>query len=96
MINSTFCVSVTTEYSTAESGRKNAAMLTNATLRRKLGLNPKYANDGTIKRALKSAIGRVLKKTGMGAKANEIDYVTFKVEKDAKDIVDVERYVRDF
>ena len=32
----------------------------------------------------------------MGAKANEIDYVTFKVEKDAKDIVDVERYVRDF
>ena len=96
VINSTFCVSVTTEYSTAESGRKNAAMLTNATLRRKFGMNPRYADDGKTKRALKSAFGRVLKKTGIGAKTDDIDYVTFKVEKGATDIVDVEPFVRNF
>ena len=96
VINSTFCVSVTTEYSTTESGRKNAAMLTNATLRRKLGMNPKYANDGTVKRALKSVFGRVLSKTGMASKVQDIDYVTFKVESGVKDIIDVEPYVRDF
>ena len=68
VINKTFCVSVTTEYSTAESGRKNAAMLTNATLRRKFGLSPSYAQDGKMKRSVKSVFGRVLKKTGLGAK----------------------------
>lgn len=96
VINSTFCVSVTTEYSTAESGRKNAAILTNATLRRKLGMNPKYANDGTVKRAVKSVFGRVLKKTGVASKADETDYVTFKVVTGGDDIVDVKPFVRDF
>jgi len=96
VVNSTFCVSVTTEYSTEESGRKNAAMLTNATLRRKFGMKPSYANDSDVKRALKSAFGRVLKKTGMALKADEVDYVTFKVVTGGKDIVDVEPFVRDF
>ena len=96
VINSTFCVSVTTEYSTAESGRKNAAILTNATLRRKLGMNPKYANDGTVKRAVKSVFGRVLKKTGVASKADETDYVTFKVISGGNDIVDIKPFVRDF
>lgn len=96
VINSTFCVSVTTEYSTTESGRKNAAMLTNATLRRKFGMNPRYAKDNELKRTLKSAFGRVLKKTGMGSKAVEVDYVTFKVEQGAKEIIDVEPFERNF
>ena len=96
VINKTFCVSVTTEYSTSESGRKNAAMLTNATLRRKLGMTPSYANDSETSRALKSVFGRVLKKTGLGAKIEQPDYVTFEVVKDAKDIKDVEPFLRNF
>ena len=71
-------------------------MLTNATLRRKLGMNPKYADDGTVKRAIKSVFGRVLKKTGVGVKSDDIDYVTFKVVTGGTDIEDVEPYVRDF
>ena len=89
-------MSVTTEYSTPESGRKNAAILANATLRRKLGLNPSYAKDGELKRTLKSVFGRVLSKTGMASKVQDIDYVTFKVETGAKDIIDVEPFVRNF
>ena len=87
---------MTTEYSTAESGRKNAAMLTNATLRRKFGLSPSYAQDGKMKRSVKSVFGRVLKKTGLGAKVIETDYVTFEVLKGDKDIRDVTPFERKF
>ena len=96
VINESFCVSVTTEYSTAESGRKNSAMLTNATLRRKFGLSPSYARDGKMARFTKSVFGRVLKKTGLGAKINETDYVTFEVIKGDKDIREVTPFERNF
>ena len=96
VINETFCVSVTTEYSTAASGRKNSAMLTNATLRRKFGLSPSYAKDSKMTRALKSVCGRVLKKTGLGAKISETDYVTFEVLKGDKDIREVTPFERNF
>lgn len=96
VVNSTFCVSVTTEYSTAESVRKNANIYLNATLRRKLGLNPSYRRDGDVKRMIKSVFGRVLQKTGMGAKEPFQDNVTFKVFADDLTVHDVAPYPRDF
>ncbi|MEP6344009.1 MAG: hypothetical protein ABJ275_11915 [Maricaulaceae bacterium] len=96
VINETFCVSVTTEYSTAESGRKNAAILTNATLRRKFGFSPSYAEDSEMTRSIKSILGRVLKKTGLGAKVTRTDYVTFEVRKGDQNIYDVTPFERNF
>lgn len=95
--NTAFCVSVTTEYSTKESGMKNAAMVANATMRHKLGLDPSWSKDGEAKRYAKAMLGRVLKKTGMASSSNKPDMVTFKVDPKAPDyLVDTDPYVRNF
>ena len=96
VINETFCVSVSTEYSTRESLKKNDAMLTNATLRHRFGLSPSYAKDGELTRTLKSVFGRVLKKTSLSAKLVFDDYVTFKVIKGENEIKDIDPFIRDF
>lgn len=95
--NQSFCVSVTTEYSTVASGRRNAAMITNATLRRKFGMNPSYWNAGPTENYIKSVFGRVIKKTGLAAKVDHKDFVTFKIDPAAKGyIVDTEPFERNF
>lgn len=95
--NQSFCVSVTTEYSTRESGMKNAAMITNATLRHRLGLNPKYEKDGLVKRQVKSVFGRVIKKSGLLPNNTEPDLVTFRLDSGVSGyIVDVEPFERRF
>ena len=95
--NQTFCVSVTTEYSTQKSGMKNAAMLTNAALRRYFGMNPSYRNDGEMKRKVKSIFGRALSKTKLAPDNTDLDMVSFKVVDHAKGfIVDVDPFVRNF
>ncbi len=95
--NQTFCVSVTTEYSTRETGMKNAAMLTNATLRHRLGMNPSYANDGDMARKLKSVVGRVLRKTPLVPDMTTTDMVTFRIDETAESfVVDTEPYPRTF
>jgi len=78
--NIEFCVSVTTEYSTRESGLKNAAMVTNATLRQKFGMNPSWSEDGEIKRYVKAMVGCVLKATGTASSTNRPDIVRFKID----------------
>ncbi|MEM7729596.1 MAG: hypothetical protein AAF311_10020 [Pseudomonadota bacterium] len=95
--NETFCVSVTTEYSTRESATKNAAMLTNATLRRYLKAEPLYERDGPFARRVKSVAGRALRKTPLAADTSPPDLVTFRIDGDAEGfIVDVEPFERDF
>ncbi len=95
--NQSFCVSVTTEYSTVASGRRNAAMLTNATLRHKFGMSPSYWKAGPAENYIKSVFGRVIKKTGLAAKVNRKDYVTFKIDPDSDNyVVDVEPFERNF
>ncbi len=95
--NQTFCVSVTTEYSTRESGMKNAAMVTNATLRHRLGLNPSYEKDGELKRKMKSYLGRVLGKTSIMPDTTTADMVTFRIDANADGyIVDTDPYPRTF
>lgn len=95
--NETFCVSVTTEYSTPESAMKSAAMMSNATLRRYLGLTPLYENDGPVARRLKSIAGRVIRKTPLAKNNTSADMVTFKVDASVDGfLVDVEPFVRNF
>jgi len=95
--NESFCVSVTTEYSTQESGLKNAAMLTNATLRHRFGMDPSFARDGDLKRRIKSVAGRVLRKTKLAPDTTKPDMVTFKIDAEAKNfMVDVEPFQRSF
>jgi len=95
--NSAFCVSVTTEYSTRESGMKNAAMMANATLRHKFGLDVSYEKDGPAGRYVKSVFGQVLKKTGIVHKTTVKDMVSFTIDPDNPDfIVDVEPFERNF
>ena len=95
--NQSFCVSVTTEYSTRQSGMKNAAMTTNSILRSRFGLDPSYTKDGNVKRQIKSILGRVIKKTSFAPDTTKPDMVTFKVDpKAANFIVDIEPFQRNF
>ena len=95
--NASFCVSVTTEYSTRESSRKNAAMMTNSALRRYLKLNPLYEKDGAVARSVKSLAGRVIRRTSLAPDTTQPDMVTFKVDPKVDGyIVDVEPEERAF
>lgn len=95
--NTAFCVSVTTEYSTRESGMKNAAMIANATLRHRFGIESSYRDTGPLGRQFKSVFGRAIRKAGLAAANGKIDMVTFKIDPSAPNyIVDTEPYQRDF
>ena len=95
--NSSFCVSVTTEYSTRESGIKNANMVANAALRSKFGRAPQYASDGELKRYVKSGLGVALRKMGYVAKSNGPDMVRFKIDANVEGyVVPTEPFIRDF
>jgi len=76
---------------------KNAAMLTNATLRHRFSMDPSYARDSDLKRRIKSVTGRVLRKTGLAPDTTKPDMVTFRVDENADGfIVDVEPFQRSF
>lgn len=95
--NQTFCVSVTTEYSTRQSAMKNAAMITNAALRHRFGMNPSYSQDGPLKRQVKSLFGRVINKAGLVPDTTHTDMVTFKVDSNVPGyVVDTEPFERTF
>ncbi len=95
--NRTFCVSVTTEYSTRESGMKNAAMITNSVLRHRLGMNPSYKDDSAVARQVKSVFGRVIKKAGLLPDKSQPDVVTFKLDPNAPNyLVDIDPFERCF
>ncbi len=95
--NKGFCVSVTTEFSSKESALKNAAMIANATMRHKMGLNPTWTDASPIGRALQSSFGLVLKKTGMAKKIEKDDYVVFKLSMDAPGNIErIDPFIRDF
>ena len=95
--NMTYCVSVTTEYSTRESTLKNAAMYTNAVLRRKFGASPSWATASAPEKIVKAGAGYMLRKIGVLDMLKAEDIVTFKVDKSAPGYVrDVEPYARAF
>lgn len=95
--NMGFCVSVTTEFSSKESALKNAAMIANATLRSKAGMNPSWTDASPFTRTVQSTLGLVLKKSGLASKIVKPDYVTFKLSNEVPgNIVAVEPFIRDF
>jgi len=95
--NQSYCVSVTTEYSTRESGIKNANMIANAALRSKFGMTPNFHSDGALKRMLKTGVGTSLKKFGFVRKSDAPDMVAFRIDPKVKGFVDlVEPFERDF
>jgi len=95
--NQSYCVSVTTEYSTPESTVKNAAMYTNAVLRRKLGRNPNWRNASKPEKYIKAGVGKVLRKIGVLDTLKAEDMVSFKIDKTVPGYVrDVEPYARVF
>ncbi len=95
--NNEFCVSVTTEYSTRESGLKNAAMIANATFREKFGASSGYSAQSKSSRLVRSVFGRTLKKVGIAAHVKPKDMVTFKIDPSVDGfIVDTEPFERNF
>ena len=95
--NRAFCVSVTTEYSTRASALKNSAMLANAVMRSRLGLNPSYERDHPAIRRTKSVLGRAMKKAGLVPDTSEPDMVRFRIDPDVDGyVVPTEPFVRDF
>ena len=87
--NGSFCVSVTTEYSTRECVIKNNNMIANAALRRKFGLSPQYDKDGKIKRYAKFGLGKMLQKTGYIDRNEVPDVVEFTIGKVRTKMTDV-------
>ena len=95
--NSEFCVSVTTEYSTRESGIKNAAMVANATWREKFGGGSTYGQQSKAGRVMRSVFGRTLRKVGVAAHTKPTDMVSFKIDPCVPGfIVDTEPFERNF
>lgn len=95
--NSSFCVSVTTEYSTRECVIKNNNMIANAALRNAFGFNPSYDRDGLLKRYAKTGAGVVLRRMGYIKRNDSPDMVDFKIDPKVEGyIVKVEPFVRDF
>jgi len=95
--NSTYCVSVTTEYSTRESAFKNSVMYTNAVLRQRFGVKSRWAASSLPEKYVKSVAGRVLRKVSAYKANNGDDMVTFKIDNASKGyVVDVEPFARNF
>lgn len=95
--NGSFCVSVTTEYSTRECVIKNNNMLANAALRGKFGFKPSYDQDGALKRTAKAGMGVVLRKTGYIERNDTPDMVSFKIDPKAEGfVVLTDPFLRDF
>lgn len=95
--NSTFCVSVTTEYSTKASVFKNAGMIANATLRQKFGMKPSWSEETHPERMAKFVLGKLIKTLPSGEKPEDLDLVTFKLDPNAPGfVVDTEPFYRDF
>ncbi len=95
--NQSFCVSVTTEYSTKESAFKNAVMYTNGILSQRLGITSNWSGASLPEKYIKSLAGRALRKIGAHKQSDKMDFVTFKIDKSAPDyVVDIEPVVRNF
>ena len=95
--NMSFCVSVTTEYSTPESSFKNSVMYANAVLRRKMGRSPDWRSAGRTEKFVKAGAGKILRKIGVLDTLKPEDMVTFTVDKAAPNFIrDVEPFQRAF
>ena len=94
--NQSFCVSINTEFATLESITKISNMVTNAALRKKLGLNPSYERNSKATRLMKLVAGQAISRTTRKKEPVE-DLVTFRVDPDSPDyITEIEPFQRNF
>ncbi len=95
--NMSYCVSVTTEYSTRESSLKNAAMYANAVLRQRYGMEPDWRSASFPEKLLKAGLGKVLRKVGVLDDIQVQDWVSFTVDETAPDFIrDITPFRRGF
>ena len=95
--NQSYCVSVTTEYSTRESRVKNAGMYTNAVLRHKMGLSPTWSSASKPEKYIKAGVGKLLRRIGVLDALKPQDMVSFTIDKTAPGFVrDIEPFAREF
>ena len=95
--NQSYCVSVTTEYSTRESRVKNAGMYTNAVLRHKMGLSPSWTTASKPEKYIKAGVGKVLRKIGILDSLKPQDMVSFTIDNTAPGFIkDIEPFAREF
>ena len=95
--NSSFCVSVTAEYASPQSGFKNAVMYTHAVMRQKAGLTPSWGTTSYPGKVVKAVTGRVLRKAGVLSSMKEQDEVTFTIDKSSPGYIkDITPFARNF
>jgi len=95
--NMSYCVSVTTEYTTRESMLKNSAMYANAVLRHKFGIKPSWRNASLPEKITKAALGSALRKFGVLDEMQAVDMVSFTVDKNAPNYIrDIQPFERSF
>lgn len=95
--NQSYCISVTTEYSTHESSLKNAGMYTNAVLRQKLGLNPSWRSASKPEKYIKASVGTVLRKIGVLDALQPKDMVSFTIDNTVSGFIrEIEPIAREF
>lgn len=95
--NNSFCVSVTTEYSTYESSMKNGAMVTNGVLRSVFGRSSLYHQQTLLNRYVRSLFGRIVRKLGLVGRIDNIDMISFRLDPSVPSfIVDIEPFERNF
>lgn len=95
--NSSYCVSVTAEYASPQSGFKNAVMYTHAVMRQKAGLNPSWKKSSYPAKVVKAMAGRVLRKAGVLSSLKIKDQVSFTVDKNSPGYIkDIKPFTRNF
>ncbi len=95
--NLTYCISVTTEYSTFESTVKNAGMYANAVLRHKFGRTPSWRAASKPEKYIKAGAGVLLRKWGALDTLDVTDIVDFKLDKNVPGYIrDIEPFTRAF
>lgn len=93
--NKTYCVSITTEFSTFASAFKNSITVTNGLMRRKLGINQSWYKDIAPTKVLKFALGRVLMKSNLYEQSLRDSFMTFKIDSEQPGyIVNIEPVLR--
>ena len=95
--NMSYCVSVTTEYSTRESTIKNSVMYANAVMRQKFGMEPDWRSASMSEKVLKAGLGKVMRKMGVLDGLQNVDLVSFVVDKSSRSFIrDIEPFQRQF
>lgn len=79
--NQTFCISMVMEFSSKSSAYRNSVMYTNGLLRRRFGMNPRWAGSGPVERFAKSIAGHILRRLGAHTHHVREDYVHYKLDK---------------